>query len=88
MSKRLDRMKKKIEVASEVAGVSVDEHTHTDLLELTKSSEVSSIIDSLPEDSFQQLFWKQQCEAAQKKNHRIMRWHPMMIRWCLDLKRR
>ena len=59
-----------------------------DLVDMAKSSELSSFIESLPEDSFQQLFWKQQCEAASKKNHCQMRWHPMMIRWCLDLKRR
>ena len=81
-------MKNKIEAASKVAGVSLDEETHQDLVDLTKSPELNAFIASLPEDYFQQLFWKQQCEAASKKNHHSMRWHPMMIRWCLDLRRR
>lgn len=88
ISKRLERMKSKIEAASEVNGILVDEQTHNDFVDLTKTSEVSTIVDGLPEDSFRSLFWKQQCEAASKKNYRNMRWHPLMIRWCLDLRRR
>ena len=62
-------MKKKIEVTSELIGVSLDESTHKDLVDLTNLPELASFVDSLPEDSFQQLFWKQQCEAASKENH-------------------
>lgn len=81
-------MKNKIRDASEVAGISVDEDMHKDLIDITKSSVVSTFIDGLPEDSFRSLFWKQQLEAASKANARSMRWHPLMIRWCLDLRRR
>ena len=31
----------------------------------------------------QKLFWKQQFEAAVKSNPKQMRWHPLMIKWCL-----
>ena len=85
---RLERLKKKIEAESEAVGVTVDEQTHTDVIELTSSSDVSSLIAGLPKSSFQQWSWKQQCDAASKKNHRSMRWHPMMVHWCLDLRRR
>ena len=33
--------------------------------------------------TMQELFWKQQLEAATRKDQRGMRWHPLMIRWCL-----
>ena len=38
-----------------------------------------------PEDSFLRLFWKQQVQAANENEYCKMRWHPMMIRWCLYL---
>ena len=40
-----------------------------------------------PKNSFMYLFWKQkQEEALGKKDLRGMRWHPLMIRWCLYLR--
>jgi hypothetical protein len=32
------------------------------------------------------LFWQQQLQANQLKDHRQVRWHPTMIRWRLNLK--
>ena len=32
------------------------------------------------------LFWNQQLELLKFKDKRQIRWHPMMIRWCLSLK--
>ena len=32
------------------------------------------------------LFWEQQRKAAKLKDGRGMRWHPMMIKWALNLK--
>ena len=34
--------------------------------------------------TFEQLFWDQQAEAL-KSGKRQIRWHPMMIKWCLNL---
>ena len=48
----------------------------------------ADIEKSFPEGSFRRLFWQQQFEAASKGNARQMRWHPMMIKWCLYLKLR
>ena len=31
------------------------------------------------------LLWQQQKEMAEKKDSRGMRWHPLMIRWCLSI---
>ena len=45
-------------------------------------------IEDLPSDSFKRIFWEQQVEAASKKDSRSMRWHPLMIRWCLHLRHR
>ena len=45
-----------------------------------------SIAKSFPEGSFKRLFWDQQLQAARLSDARQMRWHPVMIRWCLNLK--
>ena len=39
-----------------------------------------------PEGSFQRLFWEEQINAAHVKNSRQIRWHLLIIRWCLNLK--
>lgn len=88
MSKRMKRLTLKIAEKTELSGITVNQETHQDVLSLLKSKEVSSYFEKLPEDSFRQLFWKQQLEAATQKNARCMKWHPLMIRWCLSLRHR
>ena len=70
ISKRMDRMISKIEEKTEVAGVTLDQDTHDDMLNLMNSK--SDYFDNLPEDSFRQLFWSQQLKAASQKNARCM----------------
>ena len=50
------------------------------------ASKSDEIRDAYPEGSFRRLFWDEQLRAATVKNARQIRWHPMMIRWCLNLK--
>ena len=45
-----------------------------------------SIKKQFPDGTFRRLFWGQQKKAAGVSNPKQMRWHPMMIRWCLNLK--
>ena len=44
------------------------------------------LFHTLPSESFPSTFWKQQKQAATKKNLRGMRWDPLMVRWCLYLR--
>ena len=48
-----------------------------------KTDEIMKKYDA---DSFENIFWQQQKEAASKKHKCQIRWHPMMVRWCLHLK--
>lgn len=82
--KQVDRLKSKIADAVAQKGIEVDEELHRDLQQVM-STESSRIADSHAPDSFQQLFWQEQHEAAKKANAKGMRWHPMMIRWCIYL---
>ena len=46
----------------------------------------ASVLADFPEGSFQHLFWEQQLKASRVSCAKNMKWHPMMIRWCLNLK--
>uniref|UniRef100_A0A1X7VGH2 Transposable element P transposase-like RNase H domain-containing protein n=1 Tax=Amphimedon queenslandica TaxID=400682 RepID=A0A1X7VGH2_AMPQE len=39
-----------------------------------------------PEGSFLTLFWEEQLNAASVKDARLIRWHRVMVKWCLNLK--
>ncbi len=82
---RLQRMKAKIEQVAEEKGIEVDEATHNDLTEIMKEAS-TSVNETVPVDSFQKLFWEQQQKASSLKDSRSMRWHPLMIKWCLYLR--
>ena len=58
----------------------VDDITHNDLVAVMKENSVKS------DNPFQKLFWEQQQKASLVKNARCMRWHPLMIKWCLYLR--
>lgn len=50
------------------------------------ASENNLIMKKYPEGSFQNVFWKQQFEAASKSDKRGIRWDPLMIKWCIYLR--
>ena len=67
-------------------GVQLDEEAHKGLQQIM-AAESKRMAESLP-NSFQKLFWQQQNEAASKSSAKGMRWHPLMIKWCLYLRHR
>ena len=103
LTKQCDRLKMKITAAAQIGGIMVDDDLHEDLkvfvcmmlfhvkhVLYVKSitSDNNDLIKDLPSDSFRRVFWEQQVEAAKQKNARTMKWHPLMIRWCLYLRHR
>nr|XP_006814580.1 PREDICTED: uncharacterized protein LOC102809633 [Saccoglossus kowalevskii] len=48
----------------------------------------STIKEEFAEGTFQRLFWEQQVKALNCPDSRGMRWHPMFIKWCLNIKLR
>ena len=43
------------------------------------------VASSYEEGSFARIFWDAQQKATAIRNSKSMRWHPLMIRWCLYL---
>lgn len=78
------RLKARLEEELTTAGEIVDEHTHAGLESIMADSE-SIIHDCFPPDSFGRIFWDQQKKAAEASTP-SMRWHPLMIKWCLHLR--
>ena len=79
------RLQKLLEKATEKDGVSLSSDVHDSLLGIMRENG-AQLQKAFPEGSFRQLFWQQQFEAASKSDACQMRWHPMMVKWCLYLK--
>ena len=75
----------KLEAVVEQDGITLDGEVHDNICTLIVGGE-PTVIELYPKDSFQQLFWQQQQQAARVKNSCFMRWHPLFIRWCSYLK--
>ena len=83
--KQRNRLHDRLEKLAETSGVTVDEQMCGDLKQII-ASEGEKMMDKLDANSFQHTFWKQQVMAASKGNARGIRWHPLMIRWCIYLR--
>ncbi len=87
LSKKVSRLEAKTQAAAEKAGVIVDDGMHQDIKAIM-CAENAMVKSRHPPGSFQHQFWEQQLKAASCKNARGMRWHPLMIRWCLYFRHR
>ena len=77
-------LQEKLEAATRIHGVELDEELHRDMQDIMRSHAHS--VSQLKADSFPKIFWQQQMKAASLKDQRGMRWHPLMIKWCLYLR--
>ena len=85
VEKELNRLQERIEQCTERNRLQVQTHLNDDLIEIMEEN-AAHIEEHFPEGSFRRVFWEQNFRAAKTKAARQMRWHPCMIRWCLNLK--
>ncbi len=78
------RLKSRIEESTMQHGIQVDPELHQDLSSIMESNN-ESVVNEFPQGSFRCLFRDEQLKFNRLKDARQMRWHPMMIRWCLNL---
>ena len=69
---------------SERFGETIDDGLHSDLTSIMKDNQ-ERINHVYTEGSFARLFWEEQFKAASLADAKQMRWHPAMIKWCLNL---
>ena len=75
----------RLEKIVQTHGETVDRALHDEFKTIMEENN-DGICDAFPAGSFRRLFWEQQLKAATSKDPRSMRWHPMLIKWCLNLK--
>ena len=88
--RQLHSLEKKIQQLHEKEAVTLDDDSDCDMRALVEKYS-SIVMSSQPENSnrsFQYLFWKQQLDAITKSDARSIRWHPLIIKWCLYLHHR
>ena len=66
-------------------GTLIDTNFQQDLLTIMEENQ-DVVEKAYPEESFARLFWEEQLKVAKVGDARQRRWHPLMIKWCLNLK--
>ena len=84
LTKQVDHLKKKINDLTALNGVNLEPTMDADIRDIISEND-AAVDQSYPQDSFERLFWKQQKESMLLKNAKQMRWHPMLIKWCIHL---
>ena len=84
-TKEIELLKSRLRETTERCGIHVEKELEDDLTKIMEEK-TDEILQKYPSDSFHHLFWNQQLEALRVRDKRQIRWHPMMIRWCLSLK--
>ena len=85
LSRKVDQLKKKLDRLTELNGVKLNHTLDTDIRTIITNNN-DAISRSYSQESFEYLFWKQQKDSMLLKDSRQMRWHPMLIKWCIHLR--
>lgn len=83
--KEVEKLKRKISESKEKLGIQLQPDLHQDLSSIMEENH-EGICREFPPGTFRRLFWEEQMKVNKLKDTRQMRWHPIMIRWCLNLK--
>ena len=86
LENEVDRLKKKVRQSFETDSIQLAEADNLDFGKIMDQSE-KEIFKTYPdESSLERLFWEQQKYYNCLANKRNMKWHPMIIKWCILLK--
>ena len=83
-ARKLALFQTRLSEAVKTSGIAVDGNMHSDLASIIELHHSEVTAQHAP-GSFARVFWEQQRKAAQLKDSRGMRWHPMMIKWAIYL---
>lgn len=83
--RKISLLEERVKYLTEVAGIEVDDDINHDLSDIMDEM-TEEVHKKFPENSFERVFWNQQLQAKSLKDAHQIRWHPAMIKWCLNLK--
>jgi len=79
-------LEKKIsEYTAKDGGIHLYQELHDDMEQIILDS-TDYIYHSYQPGTFQHLFWEQQKKADSLQDNRSIKWHPLVIKWCLYLR--
>ena len=77
-------LREKIRKLTEQCRETVDDNLHNDLISVMRENR-EAVSKAYPEGTFRRLFWDEQFKAASLTDSRQMKWHSVIIKWCLNL---
>ena len=78
-------LQERIKKLTQTEGEHLDVDFQSDLISIMNSNK-NKVKEAYPDGSFPKLFWDEQLKAASVSDPRQVRWHPVIIKWCLNLK--
>ena len=85
LRQKVSRQVVKLQKATKIDGIDLGSSVSRSFQTIMEESK-GTIEQMYPQGTFGRLFWEQQKEAAQARGPKGHRWHPMLIKWCLNLK--
>lgn len=80
LSRKVAQLRAQLEKSTECNGVTLEKTLNEDMHSIINSNEIPHA-----PGTFARIFWDQQKESLYK-NPKQMRWHPMMLKWCIHLR--
>lgn len=84
---KLRRLTAKLDAIVQKEGVTLDDEIASDIGQIMAEEE-EAVHSAFPPGSFQRIFWEQQkdCLSRSGNDMKGMRWHPLLIKWCINLR--
>ena len=81
---KVNKLRNKLTSLVETDGITLDEVMSSDFHQIIREED-QKVKELFPVDSFKNIFWDHQKQNLQRTGDRV-RWHPLMIKWCLYLR--
>ncbi|XP_060555293.1 uncharacterized protein LOC132716130 isoform X2 [Ruditapes philippinarum] len=88
LEKELNVLRKKVSSEIDNKGVVPPENENRDFFHVVKGFSTNENLNECEKDEqkYKMLFWEEQLKYSKLKDKRQMRWHPMLIKWCIMLR--
>jgi len=85
LKRQVCRLQEKIKNLITTQGLRLTDDDQNEIEDLLLSTN-TEVVKKYSKDDFQRIFWEQQMSYNQHKNKKGMRWHPLIIRFALNLR--